>query len=171
MNPHRGLLHHMNINVSDLERSSKFYGPVLEFLGYDRADYDHEGDWAFEDWKHWLEGTPHEISIVQAKSGTSYDRDERRAVGRHNHIAFCAEDREDVDRLYEEVLAPLEREGLCSVEDPPCECPEYGEGYYATFFMDPDGLKFEFVINPNYFRKKALRDERIAEQDTGANDG
>ena len=55
------------------------------------------------------------------------------------------------------------RKSLGSVEDPPYDCPEYGEGYYATFFFDPDGLKYELVINPNYFRKKALRSERMAE--------
>ena len=32
----------MNINVSDLKRSSEFYGPVLSYLGYERADYNHE---------------------------------------------------------------------------------------------------------------------------------
>lgn len=150
----------MNINVSNLKRSSAFYGPLFRYLGYERTGFQHKGEWAFEDWTHWLEGTPHEISIVQAHGDMAYKQGERRAVGRHNHIAFCAEDREDVDKLYQEVLAPLEKEGLCLVEDPPCDCPEYGEGYYATFFFDPDGLKYEFVINPNYFGKKKARDEK-----------
>lgn len=165
MNPHRGLLHHININVSDLKRASEFYGPVLRYLGYERTGYDHEGQGAFEDWKRWLEGTPHEISIVQADKRTIYDKTERGAVGRHNHIAFCAEDSKDVDAFYRDVLVPLERRGLCTVEDPPCDCPEYGPGYYATFFFDPDGLKFEFVINPNYFRKRKEREERILEEE------
>ena len=163
INPPRGLLHHMNINVSDLKRSSKIFGALFEYLGYERADFSHEGEWAFEDWKRWLDGTPHEISIVQAHGDDPFEKEKRRAVGRHNHIAFCAADRADVDALYQKVLAPLEKEGLCEVEDPPCDCPEYGDGYYATFFFDPDGLKFEFVTNPNYFKKKKARDERIAE--------
>ena len=29
MNPHRGLLHHLNIVVSELSRSAPFYGAVL----------------------------------------------------------------------------------------------------------------------------------------------
>ena len=153
MNPHRGVIHHMNINVSDLKRSLAFYGPVLSYLGYERADSHPQG----EDWKRWLEGSPHEISIIQAELGTEYFKSERRAVGRHNHIAFCAADRKDVDGLYEEVLRPLEQEGLCAIEDPPCDCPEYDEGYYATFFFDPDGLKFEFVINPGYELKRKAR--------------
>ena len=27
----------------------------------------------------------------------------------------------------------------------PSDCPEYGEGYYATFFFDPDGIKLEIT--------------------------
>ena len=148
----------MNINVSDLKRSSKFYGPLFKYLGYRRVEFSHEGEWAFEDWKRWLEGTPHEISIVQAHGNDPYEKKKRRAVGRHNHIAFCASDRADVDGLYDTVLAPLEKEGLCEVEDPPCNCVEYYEGYYATFFFDPDGLKFEFVYTEGYqeYRKEWL---------------
>ena len=80
------------------------------------------------------------------------------AVGHHHHVAFCAIDRADIDRFYDEVLVPLQKQGLCDIEDPPCECPEYGEGYYATFFRDPDGLKYEYVLNPNHLRKKAERE-------------
>jgi len=37
MNPHRGTIHHMNLNLSELKRSLAFYGPVLSCLGYERA--------------------------------------------------------------------------------------------------------------------------------------
>jgi hypothetical protein len=70
--------------------------------------------------------------------------------------------RSDADGFYEKVLRPLELEGLCTVEDPPCDCPEYDEGYYATFFFDPDGLKFEFVINPQYENKRRARMDRTS---------
>lgn len=159
MNPHRGLLHHMIINVSNLKRSAQFYGPLFTYLGYERAEYQHEGEYAFEDWKLWLEGTPHEISIVQAQGNEPFDPSQRRLVGNHHHIAFNANDRQDIDDLYTKVLVPLEKEGLCVVEDPPCECPEYGEGYYATYFFDPDALKYEFVTNPNYFKKLEARNK------------
>jgi hypothetical protein len=32
------------------------------------------------------------------------------------------------------------------VVDPPADYPEYGKGYYAVFFLDPDGLKLEGVV-------------------------
>jgi len=45
-------------------------------------------------------------------------------------------------------LQPLAAAGDCTILDPPTLCPEYSPRYYAVFFEDPDGLKFEFVFNP-----------------------
>jgi glyoxylase I family protein len=150
---HRGLLHHLIIRVSNVTRSSLFYGPVFRYLGYELAGLSDR----YEDWKRWDLDTPHEISIVQADLSLASVRHVRGAVGQHDHLAFCAESREDVDRFYVDVLVGLEKSGLCAIEDPPCDCPEYGEGYYATFFTDPDGLKYEFVINPNFLKAKRER--------------
>jgi len=153
---HRGLLHHLIITVSDVNRASPFYGAMFRHLGYELNGSSHEGDHRYEDWKRWDLDTPHEISIVQGDPALAGVKHQRGAVGHHHHLAFCALDRADVDRFYAEVLAPLEKQGHCTVEDPPCDCPEYGEGYYATFFHDPDGLKYEYVINPNHLRKAGL---------------
>jgi len=138
-----------------MKRSSLFYGPVFHYLGYELADSSDR----HEDWKRWDLDTPHEISIVQADPNLRDVKHVRFAAGHHDHLAFCAADRADVDRFYAEVLVPLEKQGLCTVEDSPCDCPEYGEGYYATFFCDPDGLKYEFVINPNFLKAKAERNK------------
>lgn len=161
-NTHRGLLHHMLINVSNVKSSSPFYSGMFKFLGYDLADSNYGDDYGYENWKRWDLDTPHEISICQVRDGYKKEKHRRGSLGHHDHIAFCALDRNDVDTFYREVLAPLEKNGHCSVEDPPCDCPEYGEGYYATFFFDPDGLKYEYVFNPNHLLKK---NERLAEQD------
>jgi catechol 2,3-dioxygenase-like lactoylglutathione lyase family enzyme len=148
MTAHRGLLHHMIINVSNVARSSPFYGGVFRYLGYTLAGNSYGDDYGYEDWKRLDLDTPHEISICQVRAALKSVKHQRGALGHHDHVAFCAVSREDVDRFYSEVLTPLEKEGLCRVEDPPCDCPEYGEGYYATFFFDPDGLKYEFVYKP-----------------------
>jgi len=155
---HRGLLHHMVIHVSDVKRSSRFYDAMFRYLGYELNGSRYGEDYAYEDWKRWDLDTPHEISICQVTPAYSEILHRRGALGHHDHIAFCAEDREDVIRFYHEVLEPLAENNLCRVEEPPCDCPEYGEGYFATFFTDPDGLKYEFVINPNHLRKKAERE-------------
>lgn len=157
MSSHRGLLHHLILTASDVKRSSPFYGAMFSYLGYELSGREHGADYGYEDWKRWDLDTPHEISIVQGDPALAGVKAMKGAVGHHHHLAFCAADRADVDRLHAEVLVPLAAQGHCTIEDSPCDCPEYGEGYYATFFHDPDGLKFEFVINPNHLRKARAR--------------
>ena len=41
------------------------------------------------------------------------------------------------------------------VVDPPADYPDYGEGYYAVFFTDPDGLKLEGMVCKPPPRRKA----------------
>jgi hypothetical protein len=156
MSTHRGLLHHVIIVVSNVSRSSPFYGAMFRYLDYELSGSSER----HEDWTRWDLDTPHEISIVQASEKLLGIQHVRGAVGHHHHLAFCAADRNDVDRFYSEVLLGLASKGLCTIEDPPCECPEYGEGYYATFFKDYDGLKYEFVVNESWMMRKRKRAER-----------
>jgi glyoxylase I family protein len=58
-----------------------------------------------------------------------------------HHVAFSAQTRSDVDRVYE-VLVEIG----AVVLDPPAAYPQYGSGYYALFFADPDGLNLAFVF-------------------------
>lgn len=143
--------------VSDVLRSSAFYTPVLSYLGYELYACEHKGEYLWEDWVRWELETPHIICFAQGDRAKPIDRNSPPAIGRFSHLAFAAADRADVDRFHATVLVPLARVGLCTIEDPPVDCPEYGEGYYATFFYDPDGIKFEFVIMPDYFQKRAAR--------------
>jgi hypothetical protein len=46
-----------------------------------------------------------------------------------------------VDDLY----AVLQKHDV-EVVDPPADYPDYGKGYYAVFFLDPDGLKLEGMV-------------------------
>ena len=158
---HRGLLHHMIINIRDVERSSPFYSAMFHYFGYELAGSLYGEEYGYEDWKRWDLDTPHEISICQVREGAKDVPHQRGALGHHDHIAFCAEDREDVVRFHRDVLVPLAERDLCVIEDAPCDCPEYGEGYYATFFTDPDGLKYEFVFTPGHLREKARREDEL----------
>ncbi len=144
----RGLLHHININVSDVKRSSAFYGPVLRYFDYECVESSHGGDWQFENWRPKSFHRGHMISLSTADLTQPFARDARRAVGRFTHFAFAAASREDVDRFHADVLVSLAKAGLCEIEDPPVACPEYGADYYATFFFDPDGIKYEVVFRP-----------------------
>ena len=154
---HRGLLHHLIIVVTNVSRSSPFYGPMLRYFGYGLG----ENSKTHENWKRWDLNTPHEISIVQANPGLSAIKHIKGAVGHHHHLAFCALDKKDVDDFHANILVRLEKKGLCTIENPPCECPEYGKGYYATFFKDPDNLKYEFVINPNFLKLKSQHSKPV----------
>jgi glyoxylase I family protein len=76
-----------------------------------------------------------------AKGESAGKAHDRNAPGL-NHLAFNAESRADVARLHS-VL----REIGAQILDPPAEYP-YFPGYFAVYFADPDGLKFEFVFWP-----------------------
>ena len=67
----------------------------------------------------------------------------RRRPGALHHLAFQAPSRDEVDRLHEEI----KRIGGLIVAAPK-EYPEYTPaGYFAFFFKDPDGIKYEIVTH------------------------
>jgi len=130
-----GAIHHVDITVRDLERSTAYYAEVLPLMGFRRMEDMFEGPiWA---------GASVEIGL-QAALPSSLGGHDRYAPGLH-HLALTAPSREAVDRLHLQ-LAELE----LPVLDPPAEYPEYCEGYYAVFFSDPDGIKLEYVFTPQW---------------------
>jgi catechol 2,3-dioxygenase-like lactoylglutathione lyase family enzyme len=132
----RGAVHHIDLTVGDLDRSDAFYGKVLAFLGYRRV----RGDSTGIDWDLRISGNlVCSIGLKPARSDRVHDR---YSAGLH-HLAWHAASREDVDRLHEVLLGTG-----AHILDAPAEYPDYGAGYYALFFADPDGLKLEFVHWP-----------------------
>jgi glyoxylase I family protein len=79
------------------------------------------------------------IGVMKAE-GSGRDRAHDRYSPGIHHLAWQADSREDVVRLHELLL-----EIGATVLDAPAEYPAYGDGYYAVFFTDPDGIKLEFV--------------------------
>jgi catechol 2,3-dioxygenase-like lactoylglutathione lyase family enzyme len=130
---------HIDLVVTDFERSLSFYRGLLGPLGYTR-----EGPIVGERGEHVLY-FGHEAGIGQgaislrsaqsAARGVPYDR---YAIGVH-HIAIAAPSREVVDECTQWLLA----EGA-TIESGPAEY-DYSPGYYAVFFYDPDGIKLEIV--------------------------
>ena len=129
-----GAIHHIDITVRDLGRSTDFYDRVLPLMGFTRIEDAPEGPiWA---------GAHVEVGLQAAHSGS--ERHDRYAPGLH-HLAFTAPTRESVDDLHRRLLA-----AECAILDPPAEYPEYCPGYYAVFFADPDGIKLEYVYTPEW---------------------
>jgi catechol 2,3-dioxygenase-like lactoylglutathione lyase family enzyme len=133
--PVPGFVHHIDITVRDLARSTRFYDEVMPLFGFVRSLDVPEGPiWA---------GDTVEIGLVQASPASRPEHD-RFSPGLH-HLAFGAPDRASIDRTHAELL----RLGA-AVIDPPAEYPEYAAGYYAVFVADPDGIKLEYVHTPRW---------------------
>jgi glyoxylase I family protein len=134
----RGGVHHIDLTVKDPAASRAFYEAVLGFLGYCLADAHPRG---FDFDLRSQDGFA-SIGVMKAEGPGAARTHDRYSPGLH-HLAFAAESRTDVDRLHALLL-----EIGAQVLDAPADYPRYGEGYYAVFFADPDGLKLEFVHKP-----------------------
>ena len=133
--PALGTMNHVGLTVRDLAASTeRFYAPLLRFLGY-RPIVEEPA------MSVWLSASGCAVNLWQAKPEHAERRVERYAPGFH-HFAFNADSRESVDRCHE-----MLREAGIKVLDPPADY-DYEPGYYALFFEDPDGLKFELVHLP-----------------------
>ena len=126
---------HVDLTVNDLVRSCEFYDRVLHELGFRRTET-------------WDGGVVYEgaggvsLALLQAHEHARGAQFDRYRVGLH-HLAFRAKCREDVDTFHRFLLA-----ATVEVLDPPAEYPQYGAGYYAVFFADPDAIKLECVHYP-----------------------
>lgn len=126
-----GALHHIELYVSDLQRSLGFW---RWFLG--ELDYSLYQRWdAGESWRL----GPTYIVFVQVTKDFAAETYDRRHTGL-NHLAFHAISREQVDAIAREVARRGER--LLYGDRYP------SAGYYAIYFEDPDGIKVELVAPP-----------------------
>lgn len=127
----KGLVHHIELYVSDLKTSLNFWGWLLEELGYE----------VFQSWeqgKSWKLGETY-LVFVQVEEKFLDIPYHRCRVGL-NHLAFHAESRQQVD----EMTKRLESRGvniLYKNQHPHAG----GEEHYAVYFEDPDRMKVELV--------------------------
>ena len=126
-----GGLHHVEIYVSDLQRSVDFWDWLLARLGYAEFQRWDQG----RSWKH----GEHYLVLVQTEERFQEPTYHRCRVGL-NHLAFHAKDRADVDAL----TAELAERGVPALY-PDRHPYAGGKDYYAVFFEDPDRIKVEVV--------------------------
>lgn len=138
----RASVDHIDLVVSDLERSLPFYRGLLGPLGW-TAVVSVSGERGEP--VHHIGGEPPNrpmtISLRQALSDAHPVPYDRYAVGLH-HLAFSAPSRAAVDDRHRW----LSDQGA-AIESAPREY-DYTPGYYAVFLYDPDGIKLEIVHKP-----------------------
>jgi len=126
-----GHLHHVELYVSDLARSSAFYGWLLGELGYAM----------YQQWDAGVSYKKGEMYLVLVQVDARYkDQPYHRCGVGLNHLAFHGQSRGQVDALTEQLR---ERGTTILYEDkhPYASGPDY----YAVFFEDPDRIKLEIV--------------------------
>lgn len=119
---------HIDLRVRSLVRARPFYDAFLGALGLHRIT----GDDALE-WAGYAYG--HEEPISTPFFGLMPDPGH---LGNATRIAFAADSRAEVDT----VAAAVRAAGAAAVEGPEL-CLEYHPTYYAVFFEDGDGNRFE----------------------------
>ena len=126
------MLHHLELYVSNLQRTADFYHWLLPQLGY-------------EPFQQWPEGfsmkhsSSFYIVFVQAQEKHLDIPYHRSRVGM-NHLAFYADSRAHVDAITAQLRernVPI----LYSDRHPHAGGPDH----YAVFFEDPDRIKVEIV--------------------------
>ena len=127
----QGLIHHIELNVSDLKKSVIFWGWLLEELGYD----------SFQKWESGQSWRLGETYIVFVQTAEKYmDTSYHRSRTGLNHLAFYARSRQQVDELTK-ILREKEVQILYEDRHPYAG----GKDHYAVFFEDPDRIKVELV--------------------------
>jgi len=124
------MLHHVELYVGDLERSTRFWTPLLERLGYETERW--SGGVTYV-----ADASDPYLTLVPAPREHAAAGYHRRRIGL-NHLAFQATSRRHVD----EIRAWLAAEGHPLLYDdrfPFATAP----GYYAVFCEDPDRIKVE----------------------------
>jgi catechol 2,3-dioxygenase-like lactoylglutathione lyase family enzyme len=117
------VIDHIGFEVSDLERSSRFYDAVLYALGARR-----------------MVQSEHVVAYgVNAPQVWIVNRLRPPGPG-YGHLALRASGKAAVDAAY---AAGLASGG--SDEGAPGMRPQYGRRYYAAYLRDPDGLRVEVV--------------------------
>ena len=124
---------HVNLTVTDMQRSRPFYRQMLTFLGLTPVI---DGDAML-----YCVGGRTAMGIQPCDDEHKGERFVQRRTGLH-HVCFRAREREDVDRFHEFLV------GLgATIVHAPKE-GQWAPGYYSVLFEDPDGIRLEMNYVP-----------------------
>ena len=151
---------HVELNVPNYQASIPFYDRMFGWLGYSSFQTLGIGGHT----STYYVAFPHSCIGIQPAKTPGRGRYEEMIAG-INHIALWAKSEREIDRFYGQFLL---REGVV-VLDPPDWCPEYAPKYYAVFFLDPNGIRWElahysFLTSPVAFYKWLKRLAKIGQE-------
>jgi len=127
------LVDHLGITIDDLARSIAPFDPVMQALGFERQDAEGSVSW-------WREGETELILFPSREADTGPHHHGH--VG-WQHLAFAIDSPDEVDRLHGIALDA----GWSAVREPKTY-PRFNERYYASFVEDDNGIRLEFMYNP-----------------------
>ena len=134
------IIDHIQITVKDLKIAEIFYDQFLPLVGFDITKkvsaFIKEHDFHVIEYTH-----PNlAFAITSPREAFANDSSHRTKPASLHHLAFKADTRKEVDAVY---LA-LVKIGA-NIVSKPRVYPEYSPDYYAAFFKDFEGIKYEVV--------------------------
>jgi catechol 2,3-dioxygenase-like lactoylglutathione lyase family enzyme len=136
------VIDHIQITVKDMSVALPFYDKLMPLLGFNLENRTNAVVQSHE--LHVVEYIHPQLAfgINSPRQPFAEETVHRRKPGALHHLAFKVESKAEVDRL----AAELERIGA-KIVDGPRLFPQHGSDYYAVFFKDPDGIKYEIVCS------------------------
>lgn len=136
------IIDHIQITVKNIRKAERFYDDLLPLLGFDIQNKVSalvpEHDFTVVEYTHPLLA----FAITSPRAAYQNDEIHRRKPGSLHHLAFKAETRNEVDSIYRKLI-----EIGAEIVGQPRQYTEYGPNYYAVYFKDLEGIKYEVVCN------------------------
>ena len=132
---------HIQITVKDFEESEKFYDVLMDILGFDlsKKSKGRVDKHDFDVIEYFHENII--IGINSPREKFKIEEINRRKPGAIHHIAFRAKDIEEVIEIANKL-----KSANINIVDGPAYFPQHGEKYFAVYFKDNNGIKFEVMF-------------------------
>ena len=133
---------HIQVTVKDMSIAEPFYDKLMPILGF---DLEKKVSAVIEEHDLYVVeylSSQYDFGICSPRTAFTDNIIHRRKPGSLHHLAFRAKSRTKVDELYLKI-----KDIGAEIVHAPRIFPEHGENYYALFFKDPEGIKYEIVYN------------------------
>jgi predicted lactoylglutathione lyase len=122
-------MHHIDIHVRDLAAAKRLFDGIAPHIGFELRSED--SDFV----SYWRSKKRPSVGFIQDDyAGSGFLR-----------LAFAARDASAVDAAAD----AAKRNGARQIDGPAVHA-EYGDDYYAVFFEDVEGNKFEVILDPEF---------------------